>query len=191
MVERPPTQRLFFALWPSDAQRQAMVDWIDALGLGQQGRPVSEQNLHITLVFLGDTPLDRVDCIISRAAPSNAASFVLRFDRLGYFRRAQVLWAGVSHLPPVLARLHHELEQALVPCGYRPEPREFTPHLTLRRKVARKPELPADPSPLLWPIDQFCLVSSMLTPAGAEYSVVKRYPLGAPNTDRMTAESPT
>lgn len=191
MVDRPQSQRLFFALWPDDEQRQAMVRWIDALGLGSQGRPVTEHNLHITMVFLGDTPPDRQACCMARADEVVASPFVLRFDRIGYFRRAQVLWAGVSILPPMLMALHRHLVQALVPCGYRPEPREFTPHLTLRRKLTRKPDSPAAPSPLEWSVGQFCLVSSTLTPQGANYSVVKRYPLFTPKSDTTTAVSPT
>lgn len=179
MADSQQTKRLFFALWPDDAQRQAMVEWIEGLELGNQGRPVVTTNLHITLVFLGDTPSDRLECIVAAAGAVSAAPFSLRFDHLGYFRRAQVLWAGVSDLPPVVTALHRHLEQALVPCGYRPEPRAFTPHLTLRRKVARKPELKPLATPLEWKIEQFCLIASTLSASGAEYEVLKHFPLAA------------
>ena len=59
-------KRLFFALWPSEEQRQLLVERVDPLLAAVAGRHVDRQNWHVTLVFIGNFPeglMDLDDCI--------------------------------------------------------------------------------------------------------------------------------
>lgn len=97
---------------------------------------------HITLVFLGNVPDERLQSV--RAAVREAAhrhppltlsvqgAFVF-----GHPTHPRTLWAGVDgDLEPLLA-LTADLRGALVPIGFEPETREFHPHLTLARARGR------------------------------------------------------
>src|SRR5579883_616458 len=55
-----PTRRLFFALWPDEAMREAMVQAIREPVRASGGRPVHAGNLHVTLAFLGAVPERRL-----------------------------------------------------------------------------------------------------------------------------------
>jgi RNA 2',3'-cyclic 3'-phosphodiesterase len=101
-------------------------------------RWVRPQGMHLTLKFLGENPASRVDAV--SAAMVNAAAahapFSLSVHGLGCFpnlRRPRVLWVGVEEPAGVLAALQRDVERALVPLGFSPEARPFSPHLTLGR----------------------------------------------------------
>jgi 2'-5' RNA ligase len=91
--------RLFFALWPEDAQREmlalAVHDFVRASG----GRPVPTHNLHITLAFLGSVPEGRIPELssIARAVASGCPAGVLpiaiTFDEVEHWRKAQIVCA--------------------------------------------------------------------------------------------------
>lgn len=176
MRDESPSQRLFFALWPDDVQRRELAHWVEGLGLTSVGRPIDAQNLHLTLIFLGQTEAKRRTCYQSVAARIESAEFCLNFDRLSFFRRANVVWAGATCVSPIVQNLHRQLRDGLVSCGYRPESRAFTPHLTLLRSVKSRPRL-ASPPPFTWLFTQFCLVASCISSSGARYEVLNRYPL--------------
>ena len=100
-------------------------------------RWVEPENYHITLKFLGDVQIDRVDPLskaLEDIAGSNVAfeAQVRGFGAFPTIRRPNVLWLGVT--PSAALRcLKHDLERGLVECGFEQEPRGFHPHLTLGR----------------------------------------------------------
>jgi 2'-5' RNA ligase len=101
-------------------------------------RWVRPAGIHLTLSFLGEIPAEQVDQIAGalRQACAGHAAFGVSIAGMGCFpnaRRPRVVWVGVSEPSGALARLHHDVEQALVPLGFRPEARAFSPHLTLGR----------------------------------------------------------
>jgi len=171
-----PFRRLFFALWPDEDVRRALV--AADRGLGREGRRVAADNLHLTLLFLGATPADRQACFTAAAAGVQGEPFELVLDRFGHFPRPRVLWLGSSRPPAALVRLVEALGAALLPCGFTPESRPFAPHVTLRRKARRLPALQPE-TPVVWPVHDFCLCESVSTPDGVQYRVLERWGLGA------------
>ena len=168
------TERLFFALWPEPQQQH---DWADlARGLIPQGcgRLVPAQNLHLTVLYLGEVLPQQRQLMEEVAAAIKLDSFILNLEGLGYWRKPQVLWLGVRETPQALASLVQLLRQGAVDCGIKLDQRPYKPHLTLARKVGREPER-LDFPPREWRVGQFVLVRSHLTPAGAEYEVVQRW----------------
>ncbi len=170
------TQRLFFALWPDDGLR----DWMGKLvrhHLHNRGRPVRRENLHITLVFLGSVDAPRRACVEAAAAAIRGQPFALELDRLSWWPRPRVVFAAVSRPPSALLELVGELKRACGECGFEPERRPYRAHLTLARKVSRGPP-PMELEAQAWDVRDFCLVESRTLSAGAEYSVLRSWPLG-------------
>ncbi len=170
------SQRLFFALWPDADTRSRLAALIDDRLASTGGRRVPEENLHITLAFLGDVDTQRQRCVERVAAALNGSRFTLSFNRLGHWRRPKVLWAGACQCPAALQVLNESLQQGLRECGFQPDERPFAPHLTLMRKVRKRPNLPTIDA-VEWTVTGFCLVVSRFVPGGVEYDVIKSWPL--------------
>jgi 2'-5' RNA ligase len=80
-------------------------------------------------------------------------------------------------MPAALPQLVAQLQQGLIACGYPPEERPFQAHITLLRKIRRPPEVEQLDSPLSWPVSEFVLVESRTLPQGAEYRILRQWPL--------------
>ena len=99
---------------------------------------VAPQGIHITLQFLGGVPANNFDAItqgIEKAAAS-IQPFRMEVKELGVFpnlRRVRVIWVGLTGELKPLQELQKRIETNLSPLGFKPEEREFTPHLTLGR----------------------------------------------------------
>ncbi|MCB0342699.1 MAG: RNA 2',3'-cyclic phosphodiesterase [Pseudobdellovibrionaceae bacterium] len=98
---------------------------------------VPEENLHITLRFLGETPVDRISDLVGLVEPilSDTAGFSLKVQGLGAFpddNHARVLWAGVQN-KLALRHLQSAMDEAVLEWGGEEDAREFHPHLTVGR----------------------------------------------------------
>jgi 2'-5' RNA ligase len=167
-------QRLFFALWPDDGVREALSHVVDSLSI-KRGRPVAVSNLHLTLVFLGNTDLARRNCAERIAARTEATRFHLFLDYVGYWRRPQIVWAGASITPEPLLALVRQLNAGVTECGFAPDSREYRVHVTLARKVHSGPRVPIDP--IAWWVERFCLVESLTDRSGVCYQVLQSWEL--------------
>ncbi|MGR5064899.1 RNA 2',3'-cyclic phosphodiesterase [Photobacterium sp. DNB22_13_2] len=138
-------QRLFFALTP-DRNGKAFRRLAHlSSDCGQFGRPVSEDNLHITLAFLGMVTTEQADAVVAateQLAPPSP--FFLQLNTLGYWKRSKVIWLAPERPPEALMRLTQQLKGLALDCGLEQESRAYKPHITLAKSVARRPEsLPA------------------------------------------------
>lgn len=95
-------------------------------------------NMHLTLKFLGE--VDNVEvhdvCKTIRRVTETLEPFELRFSGTGGFPNAlkpRILYAGVDDPTGNLVTLVAGLEKELADLGFKPEPRDYTPHLTLGR----------------------------------------------------------
>ncbi len=169
-------QRLFFALWPGAGVRRRVSE-LARRHTPPRGRRVAESKLHLTLAFLGEADDELRCCAEAAAGVVGGEAFTLELDRIGHFRRARVLWLGAETAPPALAGLHARLIARLArDCGRPVETRRFRPHVTLARKVGRARPRSLD-EPVAWPVTDFVLVASRLTPEGARYRIVRRWKL--------------
>lgn len=169
-------QRLFFALWPDAATRDALAAIArTALGHGA-GRPVAAENLHLTLAFLGSVDADFRACAERAAERVSEQAFTLTLVHAGRWARAGVLWSAPEETPQALAGLAAALNGALRDCGFTPDARAFRAHVTLARKVRGRLGRIAHP-PVDWHVDAFHLVASETHPNGARYRRVRSWPL--------------
>lgn len=157
-------------------------------GAGIPGaRWVPDENYHVTLRFIGETPRYLAEEIDHALAALRMPAFTLTLTGVGTFAkggRSQSLWVGVERSEK-LERLQAKIETALQRCGLEPERRRFQPHLTLARldtgaeaKVAAFVQahnlFRAEPVA----IEHFTLFSSQLGKDQAVYTAEVEYPLG-------------
>lgn len=171
ITDRAATRRLFFALWPSSEIRAEIIRRRQTID-GLSPRRVPDHNLHLTLLFLGDQPVDRVGEIITAARNPDVPGFELVLDRLGWFARARVAWLG-GRAPANGKALVSALTARVSALGLAFDRRPWTPHVTLFRKVAARPNLP-EIEPLVWPIQQFALIESV---PGRPYEALAQFNL--------------
>jgi 2'-5' RNA ligase len=174
-VPETQRQRLFFALWP-DASIREGIGAVRRNALGGVGRPIRPENLHLTLVFLGEVEPEGRMCAEAAAAAVRAPAFELRLDDLGWFRRSQIAWLGAAHLPRALEDLVNGLHDGLSHCGFPREERPFKAHVTLARKVRSAPSV-VDFAPVPWLVQGFALVESIAQPQGVRYAPLAHWPL--------------
>lgn len=170
------TARLFFAAWPAPEVQRALGGVAQSAQRECSGRAVPTHNIHLTLVFLGDVPRPRLDEIEALAATIDARSFALAVDRLEYWRRNRILWAGVKECPEALRALVAALELGLLAAGFQCDGRPYIPHVTLLRNARRAPAALRIP-PVAWPVADFALVESVRVERPTRYEVLRRWPL--------------
>ncbi|HJT78661.1 MAG TPA: RNA 2',3'-cyclic phosphodiesterase [Gemmataceae bacterium] len=160
---------------------------------GAEVKWVEPENLHVTLLFLGEV-VDRDVPAVCRAvagACAPLAPFRMSVQGAGCFpnpRRPRTLWVGVGEGAQALVALHDALEPPLLELGcYRREERSYTPHITLGRVRSDRPN--SDLAAALakyagWqsgamPVREVLVMSSELTPKGPVYTVMSRGRLGS------------
>jgi 2'-5' RNA ligase len=149
-------------------------------------RRVDPAQMHLTLVFLGDCPPDRLEAAHESFATLRPQPFSLALQGLGLFGgdRPHSAHACVAPSDPLM-RLQARAEQAARRAGLSPEHRRFTPHVTLGRFPPLKgpaaaplermvAETPFAAGP--WEVRDMVLWQSHLGPRGSRYDELARYP---------------
>lgn len=173
-------QRLFCALRLPAETVGALVEWQrSAFGEVRDVRILSAAQLHVTLAFLGHRPAEEVEAILGalREAASGASRPLLSVRRYRETRSVGML--ALDDEDARAARLAHDLHGRLEALGaYKPERREWLPHVTVLRFKVRprlRPPLP-DLEPFS-PSDA-AVYLSRLRPGGAQYEVLESVALG-------------
>lgn len=174
-LPEPDTLRLFFALWPDDATRDALFRTGKWLHKHWGGRLMRADTLHITLAFLGSTPAEQLDALVACADSVQSEAFELVLDQAGYWRHNRIGWLGASEAPPPHLELVGALNAALQGAGFPVDARPHVPHVTLLRKSLGGEVPPC--AAVHWPISEFVLVQSVTESDGAHYEVIRRWPL--------------
>ena len=182
--------RTFIAVDLGKAIRDRCVALQESLARsGAECKWVEPENLHVTLLFLGEV-VDRDVPALCKAVAEVCAKqvpFGVSVESAGCFpnsRRPRVVWVGVGEGAPALVALHDVLEPPLLALGcYRREERQYTPHITLGR--VRGERAPADNLAVAlakqakWQggtteVREILVLSSELTPQGPVYTVLSR-----------------
>lgn len=169
--------RLFYALWPDEPLRQRIVAQTRDAVAESRGRPVASGNLHVTVLFLGETPESRLPEVIAAGASVNASPFDLEFDAIETWKRSGVLVLSAREAPPALLSAVEQLRFKLLGSEFNLQPEDFRPHITLARRVMRRIQRRAI-TPIRWHVRDLALVESRPGPGGSTYTVLERWPLG-------------
>jgi 2'-5' RNA ligase len=174
--------RLFVAIRPPEPIRDLLIDAMDD---SADFRWQDEEQLHLTLRFVGEVDRPLADDLALALARIAAKRFTLRIAGTGRFeqRNGGALWTGVEPKAPVAA-LASKVERLSIDLGLEPERRAFHPHITLARWKGRRTReiadflertrgLASDP----FEVTEFILFESRLSRHGAHYEEAATYPL--------------
>lgn len=146
---------------------------------------VRPQNIHCTLVFLGDILTNTIDPLAAalKQATAGCKPFEIEIAGLGYFgsvRSPRIIWAGMAGRTDVLIELQEKINAAVLQAGLKPDEKPFKPHLTIGRvrsnrnaaDLVRALVKNRDKSFGVLSVRQVVLMKSVLEPTGPIYSLL-------------------
>ena len=174
--------RLFVAIRPPEPIRDLLIDAMDD---SPEFRWQDDEQLHLTLRFIGEVERPIAEDLAAALGRMRARAFAIRVKGVGRFeaRNAGALWAGLDPKEP-LAALAAKVERVCQSVGLEPERRTFHPHITLARWKGRRSReaedflqrrqgLVSEP----FDVTGFALFESRLGRHGAHYEEVASYSL--------------
>jgi len=174
--------RLFTAL---EIPRSAAL----SLSLLRGGLPgarwIDVENYHITLRFIGDVDGRTADEVVNRLDRIDREEFQISLTGVGSFgsKKPHSVFAGVSP-SPAMSALQSEIERICQRIGLPPDPRRFTPHVTLARlKSSRLDDVVEYLSgrgnfyTMPFTVSRFVLLSSRESVGGGPYLTEEVFPL--------------
>lgn len=183
--------RLFVALEVPEVPLRDVQRRMDAVrDRLPRARWVDLENVHLTLLFLGDTPEEKVPALAAglREAFARCPPLDLRLGGGGTFppgRPARVAWLGLE-APEELLTLQEDVTRAAVETlGFEPEERAYTAHVTLARcpgpwrrdAIDKFKSTFTGPIGPPWVADHGILFESKLSPKGTRYRAVETFPM--------------
>ena len=148
---------------------------------------VEDNNLHLTLKFLGDIEENLIPRIEETLSKVKHSSFKIELRGVGYFTPSypRVLWIGIEEGGEKLNRLAAIIDDALTQLGFKKEGKSFTPHLTIgrikyvknRHRLSDKIQVLKDTVLGSFNVENFKLKRSTLTPRGPIYETIREFRL--------------
>ena len=152
------------------------------------GRAVSEEQIHVTLRFIGEVEGAVFKDIKENLHSISVSPFNIAIQGVGHFPprgKPRVIWAGLQPTEPLI-KLKRKIDTCLIQCGLAPDNRKFSPHVTLARlnnpPMQRVTNFLAGNAFLKFEefqVNHFRLYSSKLTSKGATHTLEADYPLNA------------
>jgi 2'-5' RNA ligase len=170
--------RLFLGLPIPPELAQALTRLTRAIELSK-GRRTAPENLHLTLVFLGEVAELMLPLTEQELSKLTFAPFPLKLTSLNTFPRAGVLVAEVEPARPLL-HLQAKVAAAMARCGFAPEDSEarpYHPHITLARfhgtlRLSQSQRVLPPSLRHSFRADTVNLYRSTLTPTGSHYEIL-------------------
>jgi len=176
--------RLFFAIdLPQDVKEKIGPVAMSLRALGSHIKPVGREGMHLTMLFLGEQPIDVLPDLmnIARCAVSPARPCSVALGPTGFFPRVSFLTlvGEIETLVLVSRTLAEECRVFLE----HPEDRPFKAHITIARhkQNIRPPEkakiagMFAPFEGMSWTCQELVLYKSDLTPKGPIYTALERF----------------
>jgi 2'-5' RNA ligase len=177
-MNKPPSEksaRVFFALWPDEAEHAALAAWQSGLLEICGGCAMRADTLHVTLVFLGNIGLHRLEALKLAAQEVEGNAFDLAIDAAHYWRHNHIVYAAPNIVPPQLAQLVHDLEERLGKHHFGFDKRDYHPHVTLLRHAKWNDVLLPGMNKVVWRARSFALMQSAPDENGANYRMLARF----------------
>ncbi|MDN3653474.1 RNA 2',3'-cyclic phosphodiesterase [Thalassotalea ponticola] len=171
--------RLFFGLEPDQQSKQQIDLWRQQF-VTNINHVVARDNFHITLVFLGHTPADKLQALSSMADRISSLPVDICLNQIDCWPKPKVLFLRAQQQSDRLNSLAAKLQQGCRQLGLAIDKREYIAHLTLARKTQAIPALSQDAYNALnfnLQFQHFCLFESVSKPDGVRYHVRLRWPL--------------
>jgi len=182
-------KRLFLAvnIPYSDSIKDVVEDWHDVLFF-ERVSWVNKDNIHTTLIFLGDTAAENVPVICDemREIADDFNCFECDIKSAGMFKnsRGATLWLGLKNIDELTA-LQKRIVERLAEKGVEFDKKAFKPHLTLGRIKELRDKFLVDElireykkaSVETIEVNEFVLMESQLKQEGPEYKEIERFNL--------------
>jgi RNA 2',3'-cyclic 3'-phosphodiesterase len=148
-------------------------------------RWVKYGNIHLTLKFLGDTKVTKLELIgtVIQEIARKYSPFIISLAGIGAFpnsRKPSVIWTGIDKGKDEISKLANEIESAMGKLGFPKENRPFNPHLTIGR--VREINHPSEMTKALenpnvgeigeFTVDKINFIKSQLDPKGSIYTTL-------------------
>ncbi len=180
--------RAFIAIDLPEQIRGELARWQRTFSaICPEARWTRPEGIHLTLKFLGEISAEQVlQVTAALKGVGRIEPFRVEVRGFGFFpnaNRPRVFWAGV-HAPAGLAALATRVESEMEALGFAREQRDYNPHLTLARfkdprpqpRLVTEVEKQRDLSLGIFEASEFFLFESQLSPRGAVYRRVARFP---------------
>jgi 2'-5' RNA ligase len=180
-------KRIFIAVNLTEQAREELLSEQKEIPREMPVKLTREDNLHITLCFLGSMEETRIAkiCEITSEIAEKHSGFSINLNRIDYgppgIIPPRMIWA-IGALNKELSEINQELELKLLG---KKNHREFLPHITLGRirewqwrqiDVEERPLIEKDIS-INFEVKSIDVMESQLKRTGAEYSILKSFPL--------------
>jgi RNA 2',3'-cyclic 3'-phosphodiesterase len=155
--------------------------------LGGDLKPIEQENIHLTLKFLGNVSVPRLGEVKSSLQQLVFPTFTAEIKGAGAFpnlNHMNVIWVGVNEGWTQVEQVYEQVEKLLSALGFRRESRPFSPHITIARvRSGRKRDEIAnflrhlsEESFGTVPVDKVRLKQSILSSSGPKYSTLLEVP---------------
>jgi RNA 2',3'-cyclic 3'-phosphodiesterase len=178
---RKQTARVFFSIWPDHKTQKQLGGLIEQLKLEALcgGRKTKSQDIHLTLVFLGEVDTHRLTAlhqVADEIRDSGARAFDFSIEEIGCWKHNHIVYLASREVPAELSNLVSRLKKGVSAAGFSVERRPYAPHITLMRNALCR-SLPKLPEPITWWAREWLLVKSQQTSGGSAYAPVGRWSL--------------
>jgi len=184
---REETARVFFAIWPDAAAQKRLAELAEQLEVVCDGRKARVENIHLTLVFLGEVSVSQLDALCQAANEvrgAGAQAFDFAVEEVHCWKHNRIAYAGTAKVPQGLLDLVNALQRALFAAGFAFDRQAYVPHITLVRKarcpapsIELRTGLPELAQPIVWPVREWVLVKSGQANGRSGYTPIGRWPL--------------
>ncbi len=168
------SQRLFWALWPTDEIRQHLQS-IQQKTVFKGFKTVRPDNLHLTLVFLGQVSDEQKAFIIDQANQIQIPAFSVVLDGLSFWKKQGIVCLTAKEHENAHQQLVEQLNEQAIECGIVTEKRPYRPHVTLARYA--KQAIRFEPPVLHWQVNSFVLCQSVSSSTRVHYRVLQQWRL--------------
>jgi 2'-5' RNA ligase len=163
-----------------EISNQEVLDSIKKIqsSLNIAAKPVDTQNMHFTLLFLGEISEDMAQKVLAQLRTIEFSPFDISFEGVGAFPKPKfprVVWVGVGGGGKQLIELAKKVEEKMMPLGFKSD-KAFRPHVTIFRIKDKVSDITAELSKYtdvkfgVQRVSEIKFKQSVLTPTGPIYS---------------------
>jgi RNA 2',3'-cyclic 3'-phosphodiesterase len=180
-------KRLFFSIDIPDDIKKEIVFYKKELesSLGEGVRWVKDENLHLTIIFLGQVKENKIDDLFKKVEKVKGESFYVTTEDISYFPKektsAKLIWITVKS--ESIKILEKKINKVLFPDFLVRKEKSFIPHITLGRirqwnfRKLSSHEVPElnDNLNLKFNVTSFNLCESKIKKGGPTYHILKSF----------------
>ena len=182
---RTQTHRIFFAVDLPAEIKTKLLTFQDRL-ITLDANPISAENFHITLSFLGDVSENKIESVLDHLKISSFESFKVKLEYPLFMSQSNILALEVDDGKTELTNLKNSIEKKLQTIShFNIEKRNYKPHVSLFRKVEKiRDDLPS--CKLSFTVNSFCLMASLPTKKSVRYEIIEQWQLARERSIKET-----